>query len=166
MPQIWRWVWVVGRLRSGIYWFITKRIVSINHSLTSRVIRFQQTTTCTHRTSLLITYWYHFCSLSLKRNYEIDWNVSGKKKNSSTSFQLLSYAFHPNIYYIALYTCTPTIEKLLSGQGFVFLSLSLEFIKRILFKEISHKICSVVPNSECSLLWSPIWSTKFLFIHI
>jgi hypothetical protein len=34
------------------------------------------------------------------------------KKKSWTSFQILLFVFHPNIYYISLYTCTPTIKKL------------------------------------------------------
>jgi len=42
-----------------------------------------------------------------------------------------------------MYVYTYNRKILLSGQGFVFLSLSLEFIKRILFKGVSHKICSV-----------------------
>jgi len=122
-----------------------QRIVSINHSWTSRVIRFQQTTTCTHRMSLLITYGYQFCSLSLKLNYEIDLNESGGKKILNILPTIIICIPPRHLLHLFIYVYTYNRKTLLSGQGFVFLSLSLspEFIKPILFKGISHKIRSV-----------------------
>ena len=66
-----------------------------------------------------------------------------KKKNPERIFNYYHLHSTQHLLHLFIHVYTYNRKTLLSGQGFVFLSLSLEFIKGIPLKGMSHKICSV-----------------------